>query len=557
MLRDSLFLDRASHPAQANIPADKAVREKVLLLARDYISKEKTAGPVSLAHLEQICDKIIEQSEISKQYKDFLSVLVNNEIWRDAVAAIPYDKRLLLLPKCLRDAENCKGHFDNVGLLCAHCGNCIIDRLQSDAEKLGYTVLIAEGSPIVISLIQTGQIECIIGASCLSVLEQTFKYMEAGAIPGIAIPLLYDGCKNTFLDIDWLSDAIYDSRAERNQRLNLRIICGQIKELFNEAQLKGLLVQENDPTEQIALDWMCCSGKRWRPAIMACTYAALSYRDFKFTDEVIQSAVAVECFHKASLIHDDIEDGDMQRYGKKTLNAEYNTGIALNVGDFLLGEGYRLLAELDVDSDRKNQMLSTAALGHRNLSLGQGRELLWSYEPGPLSVEDVLAIFEKKTAPAFEVALKTGAILAGQGGKYDDIFTQYSKYLGIAYQIQDDIDDYDKPCDSNDLLHNRPSIILALTYRAATAEQKNSIEQFWKNDPADQTVQQKIHEMIAAAHSRRTALEMLSLYKDKAVNSLTELKNQNLKGFFRIVVSKLFHEIEVMLCCDDDPKRND
>ena len=54
-------------------------------------------------------------------------------------------------------------------------------------------------------------------------------------------------------------------------------------------------------------------------------------------------AVAIECFHKASLIHDDIEDNDAARYGEKTLHEEFGAAVALNVGDLLIGEGYRLI----------------------------------------------------------------------------------------------------------------------------------------------------------------------------------------------------------------------
>ena len=55
----------------------------------------------------------------------------------------------------------------------------------------------------------------------------------------------------------------------------------------------------------------------------------------------------MECFHKASLIHDDIEDDDAQRYGEPTLHVEHGVPVALNVGDLLIGEGYRLLAECE------------------------------------------------------------------------------------------------------------------------------------------------------------------------------------------------------------------
>src|SRR3978361_1545504 len=91
-------------------------------------------------------------------------------------------------------------------------------------------------------------------------------------------------------------------------------------------------------------------------------------------------AVAVECFHKASLIHDDIEDNDDLRYGEQTVHAQHGIPVALNVGDLLLGEGYRLIAESDAPAEARAEMLRVAAMGHRNLSLGQGAELFWAHE---------------------------------------------------------------------------------------------------------------------------------------------------------------------------------
>ena len=132
-------------------------------------------------------------------------------------------------------------------------------------------------------------------------------------------------------------------------------------------------------------------------------------------EDVRKVAVAVECFHKASLIHDDIEDDDAQRYGEKTLHEEHGVAVALNVGDLLIGEGYRLLATCAARAEQKAAMLRIAAEGQRELCRGQGAELCWARHPAPLSSLEVLDIFRKKTAPAFGVALQIGAVYAGVG----------------------------------------------------------------------------------------------------------------------------------------------
>ncbi|HAU36995.1 MAG TPA: polyprenyl synthetase, partial [Phycisphaerales bacterium] len=97
-----------------------------------------------------------------------------------------------------------------------------------------------------------------------------------------------------------------------------------------------------------------------------------------------------ECFHKASLVHDDIEDGDDHRYGDLTLHCRYGVPVALNVGDLLLSEGYRLLAEAPLPDAARARMLRAAAEGHRQLCIGQGAELCWTRSPGPISLDELL-----------------------------------------------------------------------------------------------------------------------------------------------------------------------
>ena len=93
-------------------------------------------------------------------------------------------------------------------------------------------------------------------------------------------------------------------------------------------------------------------------------------------DGVRKVALAVECFHKASLIHDDIEDDDAERYGQQTVHAEYGVPVALNVGDLLVGEGYRLLAESGAPPRVISQMIRIASAGHRSLVSRPGRGIV-------------------------------------------------------------------------------------------------------------------------------------------------------------------------------------
>ena len=320
--------------------------------------------------------------------------------------------------------------------------------------------------------------------------------------------------------------------------------CGGISpSWFEPASLRALLDTElGGDTDRIARDWLARAGKRWRPFLTICAWKALqSDPEAAIPESLKKLAVAVECFHKASLIHDDIEDDDAERYGESTLHVEYGVAVALNCGDLLLGDGYRLIAESGAPADVQCRMLRIASRGHRTLCLGQGAELCWMRDPKPMGSLDVLQVFRQKTAPAFEVALQIGAALAGAEDDLMRVLGKYSDALGIAYQIRDDLEDL-APADT------RPSLPLAIAYERAKGERKLMLERAWKRqDPASP--------LLLAELAEERCRELLESYKEEAVRSLPALENASLKGLLRRVVGKIF-QLEVKGWCSEFETRN-
>ena len=539
-------------PPQENIPQTRKLRDRLLQLIREYVKREQPVGQLSLDELQRHSEEILQRSNLDPKYKNYTVILLNNELWRDTLEGIPYNKRLLLLPKCLRNQEKCQGTFDEFGLICEHCGSCIIDEFKTRAEQHGYAVLIAEGSPVVMSLIETGKIEAVVGVSCMAVLERVFPYMEAGAVPGIAIPLLYDGCSATDVDTDWVLEAIDMKRDDRTGRLNLDELRTQVNEWFSGKSLETSFTPRDSETQRLALEWMAREGKRWRPFLAVCAYKALNENETQTLPENLRkAALAVECFHKASLIHDDIEDGDLERYNQKTLHVEYGIPIAINIGDFLIGEGYRLLAQLEIEPDLKAAVIEAAVQGHRNLCLGQGNELFWTHHPNPLSVEQVIDIFRKKTAPAFEVALKIGAILTGRFDGLSKPLEQYSQALGIAYQIRDDIEDFYSTGRFSVPAVTCLSLLLAMSYEKAEGDDKELLESIWNRSVELHAVAKQIENIFKKLQIEQSSLDLLESYKSQAISSLAPLKNANLKNLLRRVEGKIFKDSEIMGCCND------
>ena len=542
-----------------NIPQTALQRNHILHTVREYVAEHNPVPPQPAEELKEHADRVVEMLKCDPIYRDYVGVLINNEMWRETLASVPYERRLLLLPKCLRVESKCPAPFDEFGLLCKQCGLCSIQDLQTEAERLGYPVLVAEGSAIVMSLIQTGKIEAIVGVSCLSVLERAFPYMEAAAIPGVAIPLLQDDCIDTTVDLDWIWDYIHLTSDDKTRRLDLTALRDQVDSWFTTEMLAKIMGDAEGETETIAREWLTRAGKRWRPFLTVAAYQALRETPgAPLPEDIRKIAVAIECFHKASLIHDDIEDNDAERYGEKTLHEEHGIPVALNVGDLLVGEGYRLIGASQASSAQKAEMLLAAAQGQRELCRGQGAELCWTRKPEPLTSLQVLDIFRKKTAPAFEVALRLGALYAGneQHEEVAEVLSAYSEALGIAYQIRDDLSDLGSQGETNDIAGMRPSLLLAVAYERAQAEKKELLGSLWRRLPQAGTGAEQIEALYVELKADERARHLYETYKEEAIRSLRDLENPNLKGLLRRVIGKIFNDTEIKGWCKEFEAKN-
>jgi len=357
----------------------------------------------------------------------------------------------------------------------------------------------------VTKLLETGKVEAVIGVSCLSTLERSFPYMMSGAIPGLAVPLFKDGCEDTLADFEDVVRYInLKSDKKSKKSLNIEKLRSEVSSFFNRDILSDTLNIGRTKTEKIALEWLICGGKRWRPLLSIAVYKALKGNSAKISRSMRALAIAIECFHKASLVHDDIEDDDSLRYGAKTLHKKYGIPVALNIGDLLLGEGYRIISSCKFSEKDKNRIFETASKGHRELALGQGEELLLKNNKNFYSVKQIIKIFQGKTSPAFEVALLFGAIGANADDKVCQILKDFSKYLGITYQIRDDLEDFSMENENSDLSSIRLSLITALAFQFAKKNMGFEI----KNIKDDNEIQMIVKKIVKEQNLERKAWEM-------------------------------------------------
>ncbi len=546
---DRRHAQRLSAGVSQGVPPTKDLRDRVLSAVGAYARNWAPTPPLGMDELRRRTRALLDEEGLDASYEEFAAVLLNNETWREALAAVPFDRRLLLLPQCLRDTDACQGTIDEYGLLCAACGACMIQDVQRHAEQLGYVVMVAEGSAVVTALIASGKIEAVVGVSCLDMLERVFPYIEAAAVPAAAIPLLRDGCRETMLDMDWLWDLLSLSDAGGAPRLDLDSVRRQVDEWFAPEAIDDLIEARASHAQRVAAEWLALAGPRWRPFLAAAPARALGIAPDD--EDLRRIALAVECFHKASLIHDDIEDGDETRYGQDTVHRRYGVPVALNAGDLLLGEGYRLLAACDASPERVARLLAVAADGHRTLCLGQGDELAWSTDRRSLGVGEVIEIFARKTAPAFEVALRLGAVLAGHDDDLAEPLARYSRAVGIAYQIRDDLEDARDDAEADDLRADRPSLLLAVAAECAEGDDAEALRRVWRG--GGDLSPDRLRTLLDRLGAARIVEGMLDFHKASAIRSLATLTNPALKGLLRRVIAKIFRDVDPMVCCDEHP----
>ena len=429
---NSIEINQAA-PTGADVPAALADRERLrsLLAAR---AAALAAAPQTIEALRREAGDVVRVGGFDEGILAYAMVLLDGELQRDALAKVPFSRRLLLLPKCLRNLD-CQAVVDELGLVCKRCENCLVGQFVAAADTLGYVTLVAEGSATVMRLIQTGQVQGIVGVSCLDSLEQVFPYIRAAGVPAVAIPLLRDGCSQTTVDEEWVIDALMLSQ-EGGRDVDFSQLRGECESLFTESRLDELLGEPAGETSRMARAVLLDGGKRHRPLLAMATYDALRDGDElqPLPEDVLLAAVAVECFHKASLVHDDIEDGDVLRDGRETVCARETMPVALNIGDALLGLGYRILSRLDAATE----LVAVAADAHERLAEGQGAELLARRDGLCPSLDMLQQTARNKTSPAFEVAMRLGAIVAGADADVAQGINEFAAATGEAYQLRDD-----------------------------------------------------------------------------------------------------------------------
>jgi geranylgeranyl pyrophosphate synthase len=314
--------------------------------------------------------------------------------------------------------------------------------------------------------------------------------------------------------------------------------------------------QQLDPitgTESLAHHFLSQGGKHSRPFIVLAVYDAMTGGPGTKSDSaawvkqlspaIKRVAMSIETFHKASLVHDDIQDDDQFRYGQPTLHRQYGIPTAINVGDYLIGLGYRLVSReaAELGSDVVADILDLLADAHLKLCEGQGAELLWRDSGDKaLTSADALEIYSLKTSPAFEAALLSGIRLTGPVEQYIEPIQQYARQLGVAFQILNDLgdwrgDDHNKLLAAGDVTGGRPTVLWALALEGLNDTDRAELKQI-SNGLIDHAAIERIRTLYERAAVFNRAEQLVQDYRRAAQAVADTLNPPELRRLLRYLI---------------------
>lgn len=227
-----------------------------------------------------------------------------------------------------------------------------------------------------------------------------------------------------------------------------------------------------DLIPKLANHLISSGGKRLRPMITLAAAQMFGYSG----ENHVKLATSVEFMHTATLLHDDVVDESDLRRGKKTARMIWGNQASVLVGDYLLGQAFRMM--VDVGSLDALDVLSSAAA-----VIAEGEVMQLDVAKNLETTEDdYLSVIKAKTAALFSAAAEVGPIIAGASKNDRAALKSYGTNLGLAFQLVDDALDYGGSAQDlgknvgDDFREGKITLPVILSYRRGSEEER----QFWK-----------------------------------------------------------------------------
>jgi octaprenyl-diphosphate synthase len=280
-------------------------------------------------------------------------------------------------------------------------------------------------------------------------------------------------------------------------------------------------------------------GKRIRPACVFLS-ALASAPSKPFTDKTFAGTAAIEMVHTASIVHDDVVDSSDLRRGNKSVNAEWTSRIAVLAGDYLMAKALMLITEY--------QMLDFMNIMSRpmvEMSVGEMIQIEKSISMDTTE-EIYFEIIRKKTAVLIGASMEVGAKSSGASELADTMY-RIGENIGMAFQIRDDIFDYEKTNiigkpTGNDIVERKITLPLIYSLKQAAPKQRKEILKCVKQASTDRKYISTVRDFVLDNDGLAYATSVAESYVEKAITLISTLDDspakQSLISFSRYLVNR-------------------
>ncbi|HYW56356.1 MAG TPA: polyprenyl synthetase family protein [Polaromonas sp.] len=284
---------------------------------------------------------------------------------------------------------------------------------------------------------------------------------------------------------------------------------------------------------QVSQYIIAAGGKRLRPALLLLMCGALDYRG----EQRFNLAAVVEFIHTATLLHDDVVDESTLRRGRATANASFGNPASVLVGDFLYSRAFQMMVEAG-----DMRIMQTLAEATNVIAEGEVLQLMNMHDAG-LSEEGYLRVIRSKTAKLFEASARLAGLLAGATAKVESACAEYGQALGTAFQVIDDLLDYDGDAAEmgknlgDDLREGKVTLPLIIAMQRGTSAERQVIHRAIEGGGAEQLTE------IVAIVRRTGALdatrEAAAAEAERAVRALDLIAHNSYRAALLELASQL------------------
>ena len=284
---------------------------------------------------------------------------------------------------------------------------------------------------------------------------------------------------------------------------------------------------------EVARYIISAGGKRLRPVLLLLTCGALGYRG----SQRHNLAAVVEFIHTATLLHDDVVDESTLRRGRPTANESFGNPASVLVGDFLYSRAFQMM--VDAESMRVMQVLADAT----NV-IAEGEVLqLMNMHDASLDEQGYLRVIRSKTAKLFEASARLGAILAQQSSGTEEACATYGQALGTAFQVIDDVLDYDGNAQEmgknlgDDLREGKATLPLILAMQRGSAEQAATVRSAIETGSVEQLGE--IVRIVRETGALQATREAASAEAQRAIDAALQLPDNAHRQAMVVLASQL------------------